>query len=180
MDSRNQRTCGFTLVELCTVMAVFSILAALAAPSLADMRRRAGALAAYHTATSTLALARSQAIARGHAVTLCPSSDNRTCTGGLDWHAGWIVYLDRRRGDQPASTADVIESVAGLNNGLVLRSSAGRTRIRYLPHGWAAGSNVRLSLCTYREPRLLGSVIVNNAGRARVEKAVAALPCPGA
>lgn len=177
MDIPKHR-CGFTLVELVTVIAVLAITAALAAPTLLDAWRRAASLHAYHAASSTLALARVQAVTRGHPVTACPSTNGRSCSGGVDWSAGWIVFLDPRRGAQPESQSQVIEATPALYSSVSLRSSPGRTRIRYLPSGWAAGSNVRLSLCTHDASRLIGSIVVNNAGRVRTEQAKEPRPCP--
>lgn len=177
MDIPKHR-CGFTLVELVTVIAVLAITAALAAPTLLDAWRRAASLHAYHAASNALALARIQAITRGHPVTVCPSANGRSCTGGVDWSSGWIVFLDPRRSGQPESPSQVLEATPALYSSVLLRSSPGRTRIRYLPSGWAAGSNVRLTLCTRDASRLIGSVVVNNAGRVRTEQAKEPGRCP--
>lgn len=171
---------GFTLIELCVTTAVVAVVAALAAPSVAQAWRTANALTTYHGITSSLALARGMAISRGHPVTLCPSHDGQTCSGGVDWSRGWIVYLDRGRSGQPLNASAVLEVNPALKPGFVLRSSAGRQRIRYLPYGWASGSNVSLALCSAGDSRLLGKVVVNNAGRTRVEQAAGEVDCPGA
>ncbi|GGK10903.1 GspH/FimT family protein [Luteimonas terricola] len=171
---------GFTLIELCMTLAVVAVVTALAAPSVTQARRDANALAVYHSTTSSLALARSLAVTRGHPVTLCPSDDGHSCTGGVDWSAGWIMYLDRTRSSQPENASAVMEVSPPLKRGFALRSSAGRQRIRYLPHGWASGSNVSLALCSGGDSRLLGKVVVNNAGRARIQRAAGPTDCPGA
>lgn len=173
------RSAGFTLLELMASLAIIAILAAMAAPSMALAWQRANTLQALHAATSSLALARSLAVSRGHPVTLCPSNDGASCTGGLDWSAGWIVFLDPQRSPQPGSQAHVVEAVTAIRGNLALRSTAGRTRIRYLPHGWASGSNASLHVCTLdSDPVLLASIIITNAGRVRGDRPKEQRPCP--
>lgn len=176
----NVRATGFTLIELMASLAIAAILATLAAPSMARAWQRANTLKVLHATTSSLALARSLAVSRGHPVTLCPSIDGASCTGGLDWSSGWIVFLDPARSQQPGSQTQVVESVPAIKGNVALRSSAGRTRIRYLPHGWASGSNASLHLCRGQDnPQLLASLVINNAGRTRIELPEESRPCPG-
>ncbi|MGY0650508.1 GspH/FimT family pseudopilin [Luteimonas sp. A537] len=176
----NMRPAGFTLLELMATLAIAAILAAIAAPGMARAWQRANALQALHATTSSLALARSLAVSRGYPVTLCPSTDATSCTGGRDWSAGWIVFLDPGRSQQPASQAQVVEAAAAIKGSLALRSTAGRMRIRYLPHGWASGSNASLHLCSRDSSQdLLATIVVNNAGRTRTDRPAERQPCPG-
>lgn len=169
---------GFTLVELVTAIAILAVLVALAAPSAVQAWNQAAAQRAYHAMSSSLALARVQAVSRGHAVTVCPSLNGTSCiVGGTDWSQGWIVYLDPSRSPQPESTSDVIEMVPDLAPEISLRTSAGRHRIRYQPSGWAAGSNLRLTLCIRSTGFMHGSILLSNAGRTRVERAAAETSC---
>lgn len=75
---------GFTMIELLTVMTVLAIMVAIAVPSyrnfIASQRVRA---ASYEISTSLL-LARSEAIKRNAQVTIAPS-------GGTDWTSGWSI-----------------------------------------------------------------------------------------
>lgn len=168
---------GFSLVELLAVLAVLAVILA-SAPSMAHLVRQARVQGSFHAMSSSLALARLSAISRGHPVTLCPSMDGTGCTAGSDWSGGWIVYLDRGRKNQPRNVGDVIEVSSALRGGLTLRTSPGRHRIRYQPSGWAYGSNLTLTLCTQRPGNLAGSVVVNNAGRSRIERPGVGTPCP--
>lgn len=173
------RASGFTLIELIAALAVIAILAAIAAPGMRTLWQRANSLQAVHAITSSLALARSLALTRSHPATLCPSTDGSSCADTQDWSSGWIVFLDPARSRQPASQAQIVEAVTGLKAGLALRSTAGRTRIRYLPHGWASGSNSSLHLCTTDDSdELLATVIVNNAGRTRTVRPQDRQSCP--
>ena len=84
---------GFTLTELLAVIAIASILAALAAPSFRDMVRDNRVTAATNTFIAHLALARSEAITRRTTVALCRSADPRRQQSNL---RGWPYRLVHR------------------------------------------------------------------------------------
>lgn len=168
---------GFTLMESLTVVAVLAAVLALGLPAMASIRQRAQASAALHLLTTALATARIMAVSRSRSVTVCPSSDGSRCRTDLNWDAGWIIYLDPGREAQPASRTLVMQSTDGLK-GVTIRSTAGRHRIRYLPNGMSSGANVSLSLCSTADTRLIGRVVINNAGRTRSERPAALSPCP--
>lgn len=170
---------GFTLVELMLVLLVMGVAMAVAAPAFSAMLERNRAMATFHQLTASLAGARLAAVRMGRPVTLCPTLDGQRCRGDLVWDDGWMAYLDPGRGDQPARREDVIQHLDQRGAALAVRSSAGRHRIRFQPSGWASGANLSLRLCSRRNARLLGAVVVNNAGRPRTEhQDAAAAPCP--
>ncbi|WP_382158863.1 GspH/FimT family pseudopilin [Hydrogenophaga sp. ANAO-22] len=86
---------GFTIIELMVVVALIAILAGLAAPSFTDMFRRFRVDSVRETFTSSVTLAREEAIRLGTPVVI------RRITGcGLalannqDWSCGWQVFAD--------------------------------------------------------------------------------------
>jgi len=84
---------GFSLLELMVALAVASILAVVAAPSFRDMLRRNKVSAASNALLADLAYARSEAINRGNSVSMCPSSDQKTCaSSSTAYESGWIIY----------------------------------------------------------------------------------------
>jgi len=172
-----QATSGFTLIELMTTLSVLAVIVAIGMPAMAVIRRSAQVSAAFSQLTTSLATARIMAVSRNRAVTVCPSSDGSTCRADLNWSSGWIIYLDPAREAQPAS-GDLVMQVAEAPNGIAVRSTVGRHRVRYLPNGMSSGTNVSFSLCSTREARLIGRVVVNNAGRTRSERTDLASPCP--
>ena len=84
---------GFTLIELLVTLAILAIVAVIAAPSLQSfvlnnrIRTQATAL------TTSLVLARTEAINRSARVVTCPGSASGC--NGTQWESGWVVFVDR-------------------------------------------------------------------------------------
>lgn len=95
MPDRRMRRRGFTLVEMMVVIAILSILMAIAIPQFSELIRRNRVATISNQLLGSVFVARSEAIKRGHRVTACVSNDGVSCTPGLDWHVGWIVFADR-------------------------------------------------------------------------------------
>lgn len=81
---------GFTLVELMVTIAVMAVLLAIAVPTFNDATL-GGKLSSYaNNFVASSHLARSEAIKRNAAVTLCVSTNGTSCASG-GWEQGWIV-----------------------------------------------------------------------------------------
>ena len=104
-------TRGLSLVELLASLSILAVLLGLALPGFQDVLRRQRTTAALHLLTVQLAQARNTAITRRTPVTLCPSRGDARCLGGSDWSAGWLLYRDPARADQPGAAADVLLDV---------------------------------------------------------------------
>jgi len=173
-----QEARGFTLIELMTTLAVLVITLTVGVPAFAGLQQRVRATNAHHLLTSSLAIARLSAVKRGEAVSVCPSKDGLSCEDEPIWDGGWIVFLDPGRTGQPTSPNAVLQRIDGIGASLALRSTKGRTRVRFTPNGWAYGSNLSIRLCSRESAQLLGKVVVNNGGRPRSERFEEAKPCP--
>lgn len=86
------RQSGFTLVELMITLTVVAILLIIAAPSFRDLSRRNEVSAASNALLADMIYARSEAVTRGNIVSICPSTDQKACTGDTAYESGWIVY----------------------------------------------------------------------------------------
>lgn len=161
---------GFTLVELVVTLAVVGVLAGAALPLLASRMSRWKADATVTDLTATLAAARVAAVSRGRDVVVCPVAGDG-CADSTDWSAGWVLFVDADRDHRLASSERVIAR-SNPPRAVRVSSTSGRRYIRFAPDGWASGTNATFSICD--GGRLLGRVIVNNAGRVRVEQAATA------
>lgn len=177
----DRRQGGFTLLEAMTVLAIVAIAATIGLPSFNETLQRVRTATALSLLTSTLASARSTALLRRQAVSVCPSQDQRTCRSDLVWEDGWIVFVDAKKKGQPDSASDILHVAAPLNRSLILRTTAGRHRARFQPDGRSTGSTLTLSLCTRHDRRPLSQVVLNNWGRARSARSPPKDPiCAGA
>ncbi|KGM50983.1 hypothetical protein N792_12990 [Lysobacter concretionis Ko07 = DSM 16239] len=172
-----QEARGFTLIELMVTLAVMAVLLGIGVPSFQRLQQSTRTTTAFHLLTTSLALARLSAVKSNAPVSVCPSRDGRHCRGDSVWDDGWIVFADPARAKQPASVDAVLHRFDRVGPRLALRSTAGRTLVRFHPSGMAYGSNLSVRLCSTRDRTHLGSVIVNNAGRPRSERHDG-IPCP--
>lgn len=177
---------GFTLIELAVTLAVAAILLTLAAPSMADLLRANRLAAANNTLVTSLNVARAESLRRGRPVSICPSTDQRTCSGSTDWVTGWVVFEDTNVSGAPASPAAagadaqrLISVSASPGDGFLLTGSD--TWYRYAPTGtlsWSTAATgaerafvLRNTVCRGNGQR---SITVNRIGRIRS----AAEACP--
>ena len=169
---------GLTLIELATTLAVLAICAAVGIPALRAFVQQQRAFAAIGGLTAHLANARTAAITHNRPVVLCPVDQAETaCVQDADWSRGWIAFFDADGDRQPDHAAEVIAvEQPSAESGLRVRTSTGRRHVRYLPDGRSAGTNATFELCG-ADGRLLGKVIVNNAGRTRTERPTGTVPC---
>jgi len=88
------RQTGFTLLELMIVVAIAGIVMAIGVPSFQSITTTNRIAANTNELITALNLARSEAVKRSAAVSVCKSADGAICTTSGDWDQGWIVYVD--------------------------------------------------------------------------------------
>ena len=169
MQIQTRKMHGFTVVELMISVAVAAILCAVSAPALGSLIHGESARASRNTLVTSLNLARNTAVTgQGHVV-VCPSSDQRTCSGSEWWQQGWIVFEDKNGDGEHGADERLIESVQ-TQNGLAILTGAARERVIYRGDGTSPGTNLTFTFCDRSGAKKASTVIVSNAGRPRQGK----------
>ncbi len=107
------RSKGLTLIELMVVVAMLGVLAALAAPSFADMLRRMRVESMREELQASIANARVEAISRGRPVVLLRTSPCPQAANALDWDCGWTAFIDLNGNDTINAGEPILHVVQG-------------------------------------------------------------------
>jgi type IV fimbrial biogenesis protein FimT len=118
MSIRKKSRAGYTLLELMVVVSIVSILAAVVVPGMQDGMRRNAKDSYMVDLLSAVALARSEAVTQGRAVSICRSVDQTVCTAiaGGDWSVGWIVFDDGGAAGSVDGADSILQSGKAENN----------------------------------------------------------------
>jgi type IV fimbrial biogenesis protein FimT len=119
---------GLTMIELMIAVIILASLIAVAVPSFRDASLGSRLAATANDLLASVQLARSEAIKRNVAVTLCASSDGTTCAGSGGWEQGWIVL----------AAGLVIQVQQALPAGYLLTQSGGTAPLNFQPIGIGA------------------------------------------
>lgn len=170
---------GFTLVELVVVLAIASILSAMALPGLQALLERSRSVSTQHQIVAAFAHARLLAITRQRPATVCPSFDGSGCREDGIWEDGWITFQDHNGNGDRDPVDEVMKRELPVGDALHIRSSQFRSRALFRRNGMAQGANFTLRICSL-QGRVLSALILNNAGRVRqpsLEQVAALPPC---
>ena len=158
---------GVSLAEVMVVVAMLAILAVLAAPQFTDAVREARLTSQINQLVFALNLARSEAVKRAGAVTVCPSANGTACANDGRWEAGWIVFADTDADQSVDADEAVLQRMDPLREGFTLRaSSAFGGAVTFDAKGTTpvAGNFILCADADIREARAVG---VQRVGRIR-------------
>lgn len=162
------KAAGTTLVELLTAVAVVAVLATLAAPSFQTLYWDGRRTDAVNGLLHTLFLARSEAIKRGEVVSVCHSSDGQRCGPGVDWSAGWIVFVNLDRDEPPArDAAEPLLFTSAGSPGVSITSNRRAYSFRPVIQAVVNGT---ILFCDARGSAEARAIIVSHSGRPRVAR----------
>jgi type IV fimbrial biogenesis protein FimT len=119
---------GFSMVELMTVLAIASILVALAAPSFSELIRNQRITTATNDFLAAINLTRSEAIKRSTRVDLVPSSADG------EWGKGWVVFVDGNLNQKPDAEEEIIFMRDNLPAGMIVESKLKDMAVPYLAY----------------------------------------------
>jgi type IV fimbrial biogenesis protein FimT len=175
---------GFTLIELLVTVALVAVLATLAFPDFSETVRQWRRDSATRALTTSLQLARSEAIKSSRKLMLCPSSNGTSCTDSTEWRNGWIVFVDDGATDQAYDAGERVVQVTSAQSGIAsLVSSAGVTFLQFMPNGLmaagaAAGATTGQTTLTVTPSGATSATKVNNVSVSTVGRASVATELP--
>lgn len=91
--SRQDRTRGFTLIELMVAIAIAAILLFIGIPSFVAFQRNSELTSSANSFVAALGAARGEAMKRGRQAVVVPRVDS-------DWTSGWTVFVDTDNNQQ--------------------------------------------------------------------------------
>lgn len=166
-----RRGCGFSLVELATVVAIVALMMSIALPDLRQMIRSQQLKAAVSDLFGAIDLTRTHAIARGRKVQLVPADG-----AAFDWSRGWVVFVDEDGDRRPGGREEVIMRHGPLADGIavdaVFSSQQGRPYLAYNSMGRGCSDTSSLAARWGTLSLVMGQqtrrIKINMLGRARI------------
>lgn len=161
---------GFTLIELMITVVVIVLVLAIAAPSMRDLLLNNRQAAYFNQMTTSLTLARAEAIKRGAKTRVCISNATPDCDGGAtQWENGWIVIADTN-GSGTVTVTDgdlILQNQSALDSGTTLRSNGSVVNSIVFNSRGFTGSARTLRLCDARGAEEARGIVISNTGRPR-------------
>ncbi|MDR3492721.1 MAG: GspH/FimT family pseudopilin [Gammaproteobacteria bacterium] len=158
---------GFSLLELIVTISIATILFALMIPSQKIFIDKTAEQVSSSQLLRAMSLARSEASSRGRVVSLCKSSDQKTCTG--NWEQGQIIFVDENQNGQVQDSSYVLFSFASIKSGKIFwKSSLHKAYLQFLPTGFTNSQNGTFWFCEKDEKVPAWIIRVNRLGRARM------------
>ncbi|MFK7862031.1 MAG: GspH/FimT family pseudopilin [Granulosicoccus sp.] len=174
-----RKSAGFTVFELLVGIAVLSILVSVAMPGFQSTISDAKQVSAFNKVSSTLRFARSEAVKRSSAVSICGRATDTTC--GSDWSNGMLVFLDNASGTDLPLVYDgqdsTLRSILPVSTGINMNSSAllsstatsptSTSVIRFDGRGRPNWLNGTIVLCDERGDKHARALIMTGSGITR-------------
>jgi type IV fimbrial biogenesis protein FimT len=157
---------GLTLYELALTLALLAVLGGLALPAFGPLVARSRMHTELDALFHALYLARTEAIMRRRVVSLCPSSDGRSCTPGRDWSSGWILFANRDRDEPPrVDPGEPLLRVHGVAPGIRITANRRGFTVRGT---WLRATNGTFVVCDEAGRTPPRALVVSYTGRPRV------------
>ena len=130
---------GFGFVELLVTISIIGLLLTVALPSMTRFIAQWQVTDTLNAFSSSLRVARAEAIKRGRAVYMCRSNNGTSCATGMPtegWQTGWIIYVDNNGSGVYDPTIDVLLKVQNTVNTIdSIGSTAGLSNFRFSSTG---------------------------------------------
>lgn len=167
---------GFTLIELLVTITVLGILLGIGVPGMREFVLNNRQVSAINEMVASLQYARTEAIARNGSVTLCPSSNGTSCSGGSAWHVGWIIFNDQDADGAVDGGDDVVlRAQEGVGNLAFVSFDGIASGVTYRRNGRALATG-HFEMCDRRGAAKGKQIVMDLAGRPRVQKLAGGCP----
>lgn len=160
---------GFTLVELLIVLAISSIILALAVPTASTIFSHAGRHSTVADLVATLNLARNTAINEHTTVTLCAIGADSKCAN--DWSFPIIAFRDPTRSKELKDPSQIVRAMQPVETGRLIVRSGIHNHFRFRSSGWSRGTLGHFIWCPDSDDSQYAAQIrINMGGRPQVAK----------
>jgi type IV fimbrial biogenesis protein FimT len=176
---------GFSLIELLVTITIIGIMLGIALPNLSEMIRSNAVAAQSNHFSTTINLARSEAVKRNLNVFICVR-DGSACTTTGEWEDGWIVFADNNT-NNTLDSGEEISLVDGLTTNYTLRASdTSLIWLAFQSDGRAQSnasvfSGLSFTLCppeSAADPTDARIITMNSVGRTSLAKGTVSDTCP--
>jgi len=161
-------------------MSMIAIISTLALPAFTTMIQKNNQSAQSNNFISALLIARSEAVKRGQRAVICSSKDGATCDAGVDWEAGWLIYIDENANNALDTSESLIQIGAAMKTGYTLIGTASiKNQVRYKSNGSSLETGT-LTLCDPRGADHAEAIIISASGKPKTSDTAAgggALTC---
>jgi len=168
-----RRQLGFSLLELMVGITILGVLLGMGVPMFREVIQNNRLVAQNNDFVAALSVARSEAIKRSNAVTVCASTNGTACSGATTWSSGWLTFVDANS-DGDLNGAEVVMQQAGSMVGGMALTSTTFSSIRYTPTGMLNGTAgtflLRKSGCTSTTGTKARQIAVALTGRVSTTK----------
>ena len=125
MQSARNPHRGFTLIELMTALTVAGVLLAIGIPNFATVMENSRLRSSAFELVSDLALARTEAVRRGRAVSVCTTTNGTSCANP-GWTSARLVFTDGAVVGQVDGTDVILLTSEALPAGVTIDGANGR------------------------------------------------------
>lgn len=156
-----KKNSGFTLVELMLSIAILAIVAAVAAPPMAEFLDRYRSEAQRQRLFDLIALARSKAYNLGEVYTLCGSTNGEECTGS--WSGGVLLFADSNGNGERENGETIERAISAFPAGAAMEWNSLSDYLQYRPDGRTRWQTGNFAYCPPDGNPKYGWIIVLNA-----------------